>query len=86
MVINGGNAKLRAYFEKYFIPKDGPMDFKYCTKAGYDYRTRVYIDLDLLLNCEQLQKVSENQILPDPINPKEALQLETEVDPHEGRI
>lgn len=46
MMVNGGNLKLRNFFEKYFIPKDGPMDFKYRTKAGYHYRDIVI----LLLN------------------------------------
>ena len=42
MVVNGGNAKLKAFFEKYYIPLDGPIDFKYRTKAGYHYRKTVH--------------------------------------------
>ena len=41
MMINGGNMKLRDFFDKYYIPKDGPMNFKYRTKAGYYYRKQV---------------------------------------------
>ncbi len=38
---NGGNARLREFFENYNIPKDGPIDFKYRTKAGQYYREMV---------------------------------------------
>lgn len=41
MMKNGGNAKLRAFFESYNLPKDGPIDFKYKTKAGFYYREMV---------------------------------------------
>lgn len=41
MMVNGGNMKLRDFFDKYYIPKDGPMNFKYRTKAGYFYRKQV---------------------------------------------
>ena len=41
MMKNGGNAKLRAFFESYKIPMDGPIDFKYSTKAGAYYREMV---------------------------------------------
>jgi len=37
----GGNAKLRAFFDKYKMPKDAPMDFKYRTKAGIYYREQL---------------------------------------------
>ena len=41
MMKNGGNAKLRSFFESYNMPKDGPTDFKYKTKAGQYYRDMV---------------------------------------------
>jgi hypothetical protein len=43
MMKNGGNAKLRAFFESYNIPKDSPVDFKFKTKAGFYYREMVEI-------------------------------------------
>jgi hypothetical protein len=38
MMKQGGNAKLKQFFEYYKMPKDAPIDFKYKTKAGYFYR------------------------------------------------
>jgi len=43
MMINGGNTKLKEFFEKYYIPKDGPKDFKYRTKASFFYRKQVFL-------------------------------------------
>jgi ADP-ribosylation factor GTPase-activating protein 1 len=38
MMKQGGNKKLREFFEYYKMPKDAPVDFKYKTKAGFFYR------------------------------------------------
>ena len=37
----GGNARLREFLEFYKIPKDGPIDFKYRTRACQYYRDLV---------------------------------------------
>jgi len=70
MMVNGGNMKLRDFFDKYYIPKDGPMNFKYRTKAGYYYRN-------------QLRALCEGTILPEPLDANDALELETNADPNE---
>ena len=41
MMKNGGNQKLRQFFEYYGMPKDAPIDFKFKTKAGFYYRELV---------------------------------------------
>ena len=43
MMKNGGNQKLRKFFEYYGMSKDAPMDFKFKTKAGFYYRELVNI-------------------------------------------
>jgi len=53
MMRNGGNAKLRTFFENYKIPQDKSIDFKYRTKAGVYYR-------------DMLKALSEGKPLPNP--------------------
>jgi len=62
MMKNGGNAKLRAFFESYNLPKDGPIDFKYKTKAGFYYR-------------EMLKAVAEGRDVPQAPSLEEGLEL-----------
>jgi ADP-ribosylation factor GTPase-activating protein 1 len=59
---NGGNARLREFFENYNIPKDGPIDFKYRTKAGQYYR-------------EMLKALAEGNPTPEPPSKEEGLEL-----------
>jgi len=62
MMRNGGNARLRSFFENYNIPKDGPVDFKYRTKAGAYYR-------------DMLKALAENRPLPTAPTLDEGLEL-----------
>ena len=48
-MLQGGNDKLRAFFDSYNIPKDAPIDFKYKTKAGIYYRAMVLIIICVFL-------------------------------------
>jgi hypothetical protein len=41
MMKHGGNTKLKEFFQKYNIPSDGPLEFKYKTRAAYYYREMV---------------------------------------------
>ncbi len=41
MMKKGGNARLKNFFQKYNIALDGPLDFKYKTRAAYYYRDMV---------------------------------------------
>ena len=38
---NGGNANLKAYFSRYKIAPDSPIDYKFKTKAAQYYRDKV---------------------------------------------
>ncbi|EWS72944.1 ARF GTPase activator (macronuclear) [Tetrahymena thermophila SB210] len=62
LMLQGGNAKLRKFFEKYNLPKDAPMDFKYKTKAGIYYR-------------EMLKCIADGNPIPEPPSQEEALEL-----------
>jgi len=62
MMRNGGNARLRAFFDNYNIPKDGPVDFKYRTKAGAYYR-------------DMLKALAENRPLPTAPTLDEGVEL-----------
>jgi hypothetical protein len=62
MMKNGGNAKLRGFFESYGVPKDSPIDFKYKTKAGYYYR-------------EMLKALAEGKDIPTAPSLEEGLEL-----------
>jgi hypothetical protein len=62
MMKNGGNSRLRAFFDNYKIPRDGPVDFKYRTKAGAYYR-------------DMLKALSEGRPLPNPPDLTEGLEL-----------
>jgi hypothetical protein len=44
-MLNGGNAKLREFFETYNVPRTGQIINKYKTKAGIFYRERVHAPL-----------------------------------------
>jgi hypothetical protein len=39
---SGGNSKLKAYFEKYNIQDNSPIEFKFKTKASQHYRQMLY--------------------------------------------
>ena len=41
MMKQGGNNKLKDYFEKHHLPRDCPMDYKYRTKLAFHYRKMV---------------------------------------------
>lgn len=62
MMRNGGNAKLKSFFENYKIPDDKPIDYKYRTKAGTYYR-------------DMLKALSEGKPLPNPPTLDEGLEL-----------
>jgi len=62
MMRNGGNAKLRTFFENYKIPSDKPIDFKYRTKAGVYYR-------------DMLKALSEGRPLPNPPTLDEGIEV-----------
>jgi hypothetical protein len=62
MMRNGGNLKLRQFFENYKIPSDKPIDFKYRTKAGVYYR-------------EMLKACAEGKPLPNPPTLDEGLEI-----------
>eukprot|EP01016_Furgasonia_blochmanni_P030681 TRINITY_DN3184_c0_g1_i3.p1 TRINITY_DN3184_c0_g1~~TRINITY_DN3184_c0_g1_i3.p1 ORF type:complete len:235 (+),score=89.59 TRINITY_DN3184_c0_g1_i3:320-1024(+) len=62
LMTNGGNAKLKSFFEQYNIPKDAPMDFKYKTKAAIYYR-------------EMLKAIVDGTDLPTAPSQDEALEL-----------
>lgn len=40
-MLQGGNQKLKDFFENYNIPKESPIDFKFKTKAGIYYREKL---------------------------------------------
>lgn len=69
MMKNGGNARLRAFFDSFHIPKDGPVDFKYRTKAGAYYR-------------DMLKALSEGRPLPTPPSETEGLELLSNKNPN----
>jgi len=62
MMKQGGNGKLKQFFEYYKMPKDAPLDFKYKTKAGFFYR-------------ELLKAQAEGRDAPAAPNEVEGLEL-----------
>jgi len=62
MMKNGGNTRLREFFDNYKIPQEGPIDFKYRTKAGAYYR-------------EMLKALAEGNQAPEAPSLEEGLEL-----------
>eukprot|EP01017_Pseudomicrothorax_dubius_P011155 TRINITY_DN1411_c0_g1_i2.p1 TRINITY_DN1411_c0_g1~~TRINITY_DN1411_c0_g1_i2.p1 ORF type:complete len:230 (+),score=88.60 TRINITY_DN1411_c0_g1_i2:389-1078(+) len=62
MILNGGNAKLKEFFQSYNIPENAPIAHKYKTKAGLFYR-------------ERLKAIVEGRPEPAAPDPHEALEL-----------
>jgi len=62
MMKNGGNTRMREFFDNYKIPQEGPIDFKYRTKAGAYYR-------------EMLKALAEGNQAPEAPSLEEGLEL-----------
>ena len=64
MMYEGGNARLKAFFQSYQIPlNDNSIEYKYKTKASYFYRAFVR---HTFISEAQLKYKLQGKLLPGP--------------------